>query len=696
MYPHGKVTLLLCFLLGVPLIGQSFRYSVYLGGTPSHIVVDAKGYVLAAGWTGADLFVARLDPHGNIVYRVTIKDDSAIFYGVASDAAGNAYVTGTTVTGAFPILNALQPNPPDKGSDQSFVAKLDPSGAMQWATYIGGKGGAWVRAIATDAAGNVYITGQTTAPDFPVTPGAFQSTGGGSPSQNGGRPASAFVAKLTTAGDRLIYATYLGGRTTTGCSGPGPCIGRIERGTALAVDLLGNAYVAGLSNAIDFPITAGAFQKDCHCANESLSPFVAKLNGSGTALLYSTFLGGNAGGPYVSDSIGGIVVDEAGAAYATGQTDDSSFPVTPDAFQNHFTGSSSSFVTKLNPSGTGLEYSTYWGGSVSSIAVDSQGNAWLGGGTDSADYPDTVGVFKQGGAFVTELNAQGKALLFSLRLPGGVGGALALDSKGGAYLGGPYLSHLDLLVDSDPSIVEVITAAYSNVAMKSPVAQSISPGELVSILGFRIGPAAPATAQLDGDGRFATALASVRVFFDELAAPLLYVQGNQINAVTPFGIAGRPNVKIHVELNGVPSPAIDVPVADTEPEIFVNMDFWAAALNEDGTLNTAVNPAKPGSIVVCYATGVGVTAPPSLDGQPSIQSYPKPLAPLVPSWDGGQPAEVLYLGAAPGMIAGVFQINVRLLPEYAPPGRGYRLLFLRVGNSFTAGVAVHVMGPPLP
>ena len=245
-----------------------------------------------------------------------------------------------------------------------------------------------------------------------------------------------FITKLNATGTALIYSTYLGGTSQ-------------DQATAIAVDSSGNAYVTGLTESSDFPITPGAFQTSYSTSEDSA--FVTKLNATGTTLIYSTFLGGN-----FSDSGRGIALDSSGYAYVVGVAASPNFPTTPGAFQTTLGGTSSGFITKLNPTGSTLVYSTYLGGSNSAdsnspdqaaigIAVDSTGNAHVAGNTRCTDFPTTAGAFQttygggDGDAFVTELNASGSALIYSTFLGGTAvddGFAIALDSADDTYVVG--------------------------------------------------------------------------------------------------------------------------------------------------------------------------------------------------------------------------------------------------------------------
>ncbi|HEV8306236.1 MAG TPA: SBBP repeat-containing protein, partial [Methylomirabilota bacterium] len=245
--------------------------------------------------------------------------------------------------------------------DSRHPLVIDP--VLIYSTFLGGSGADEGFGIAVDAAGSAYVTGWTASASFPTTAGALDTT------FNGGS-ADAFVTKLNSTGSALVYSTYLGG------SGE-------DKSQAIAVDAAGNAYVTGWTDSSDFPTTAGAFQTALGGGRDA---FVAKLNPSGSGLVYSTYLGGSGNESNV-DFSPGIALDAAGNAYVTGGTSSSNFPTTAGAFQTSLGGSFDAFVTKLNPTGTALVYSTYLGGSGDDqghgIQVDASGHAYVTGYTGS-------------------------------------------------------------------------------------------------------------------------------------------------------------------------------------------------------------------------------------------------------------------------------------------------------------------------
>jgi Beta-propeller repeat len=322
---------------------------------------------------------------------------------------------------------------------------IDPG--LDYSTFLGGTSHEDGAAIAVDASGNAYVTGFTQSPNFPTTPGAFDRTGAA------GNNRDAFVSKLNATGTALVYSTRLGGADNDPPSG-------------VAVDAGGNALIGGSTRSADFPTTPGAFDTTHNggAFDELFDLFVTKLNATGSALVYSTFLGGSK-----SDFTAGFAVDAARNAYVVGSTLSPDLPTTPGAFDSAFAGSEG-FVAKLNATGSGLVYSTFLGeAGASAVAPDTDGNAWLAGGTGSpsaATTPDASDRQFNGGpsdAYVAKLNATGSALLFATFLGGSESegaGDVALDSAGDVYVTGQTISAdfpttpgaFDRVFNGDPSI----------------------------------------------------------------------------------------------------------------------------------------------------------------------------------------------------------------------------------------------------
>ena len=435
------------------IIDPGVEYSTFLGGssyeTAAGIQVDANGNAYVVGTTqspnfpttpgafrrtGAvsnslEVFVSKLNPAGTALVYSTFIGGSNFDWGrgIAIDAAGNAYVTGQTKSSNFPTTGGAFDRTfnvdtcPRCGIDQydAFVLKLNAAGSgLVYSTFLGGFNLDDGMAIALDGTGSAYVAGETEASNFPTTAGAFDRTINGA--------FDTFVTKLNATGSALVYSTYLGGAA-------------VEFPSRVSVDASRNLVIAGSTSSGNFPTTAGAFDTT---ANGAFDVFVTKLNAAGSALVYSTFLGGAD-----FDSGGGLDLDAAGNAYVSGGTGSFDFPTTPGAFDTLADGSEA-FVTKLNPAGSALVYSTLLGGTASdgasAVTVDGAGNAWVTGGTSSADFPVIVGAADSthngmSDVFVSELNADGTTLLYSTFLGGNQsenGNDLALDASGGVYVTG--------------------------------------------------------------------------------------------------------------------------------------------------------------------------------------------------------------------------------------------------------------------
>ena len=399
--------------------------NIYLTGTTDSTSFPTASPIQAAigGGSGNDAFVTKLNAAGSALIYSTYLGGSAFERGrdIAVDASGNAYVVGRTFSTDFPTASPFQAAL--GGTQDAFVTKLNAAGsALVYSTYLGGSASETGFEIALDSSGNAYITGSTSSTDF-LTASPIQAASGGG--------TDAFVTKLNAAGSALVYSTYLGGSGS-------------DSGRGIAVDASGNAYVAGRTPSTDFP-TASPIQAALGGTGGLLDAFVTKFNAAGSALVYSTYLGGSA-----ADFAKGIAIDTSGNAYVTGETDGSTDFPTASPIQSTFGGGCcDGFVTKLNVGGSALVYSTYLGGSNIddgvSIAVDASGNAYVAGRTGSTDFPtaDPVQAALGGGSgsdvFVTKFNPTGSAFVYSTYHGGSstdqVEG-IAVDASGNAYVTG--------------------------------------------------------------------------------------------------------------------------------------------------------------------------------------------------------------------------------------------------------------------
>ncbi|MBY0526219.1 MAG: SBBP repeat-containing protein [Gemmataceae bacterium] len=428
------------------VIDPTLSYSTYLGGSGSDIAygiaVDGSGNVYVSGTTAstnfptqgayqtdqanADLFVTKLNSTGTALLYSTYVGGSGqenATSGIAVDSSGNAYVGSWTSSSNFPTVN-----PYSSGSiyGGGVLFRLNSSGnSLSYSTYFDGA----IEGIAIDGSGHAYVTGVIGPYGMP-TLSAYQSTFGGGLND-------AFVAKFDTTASgtaSLSFSTYFGGSGS-------------DVGHAIALDSSGNAYITGETTSTDLP-TQSAFQS---ANGGQTDAFVAKLSSSGSSLIYSTYLGGSSTLGYPVDIGEAIAVDSSGYAYVAGMTLSSNFP-TANAIQGSSWSGSKGFVTKLNTSGSGLEYSTYLGGTndineAHGIAVDSSGNAFVTGLSRATDFPTVAAVQSAGGgsfdAFLTKINPAGTAYVVSTFLGGSGddrGHALAVDSSGAVYIAGETAS----------------------------------------------------------------------------------------------------------------------------------------------------------------------------------------------------------------------------------------------------------------
>ena len=664
-YDHRKE-----LVIDPPLI-----YSTYLGGSGLDytyaIAVDSIGNTYVTGGAGStnfpttaplqsalqgaeDVFVTKISPNGSAKLYSTYlggggPDEGR---GIAVDVQGNAYITGSAGSIDFPTKNAIQDTP--GGSGDAFVAKLNATGsALVFSTYLGANAIDFGSAIALDTAGNAYVTGSTFSANFP-TKNAFQSVKGAQE--------DAFVAKINAAGTAWVYATYLGGNN-------------LDQGNAIAVDAAGSAYITGYTQSTDFPLASPLRSSNA----SSVDAFASKLNPAGSALVYSTYLGGSA-----TDYGTAIAVDASGSAYVTGIVTSDDFPLAnpiDNTLGSHAVDDA--FVTKFSPSGT-LDYSTYLGGGGAddpyALAVYQSGNVYITGRTNSSDFPLNNAIQATRFAFdmfVTEINAAGSARLFSTFI-GGTGSesgrGIAVDKLGNIHVAGegtstdfPVVKPLQgtngggagsqdglvlLLGDAVPSSGPVITTVSDNLVEGGAVV----PGGWFYVKGSDLAD----VQRIWGSGDFTdpntlpTNLNGVEVWVNGAPVPVYFISPGQVNAQAPSNISGTMTVQVF--RLGLGSNIVTVPVAQLQPSIYfyqVNSKNYAAALFQDYSLmgDPAIVPgthkARPGDIIQLYASGLG----PAPSG--TVLSSPVPIT-GVGVTSGTTDAQVL---AAALVAPGQFQVN---------------------------------------
>jgi uncharacterized protein (TIGR03437 family) len=675
------MVLLGCLALSVDAATQPLiDYVTYLGGSYAEstagIAVDSTGAAYVAGTTNSPdfpvtstnlgtpstnncAFVTKFNPTGTAIdFSVCLANTQATAF--ALDTAGNIYL-------------GIAGNPNPYGVSYKVV-KLDPTAQnVLYSTFTG----AAAESLAVDEAGDAYVAGAA-LPGLATTAGAYQqqSAAGQCPGYLSAPPgpcSNAFVTKLSPSGS-IAWSTYLGG------SGP-------DDAHAIAIDSAGNVWVAGSTVSPDFPITANAVSRTFG-GEIDLGPFrfgdafVAKFDPTGSHLLYSTYLGGSG-----ADAAFGIAVDSTGAVYVAGGTGSPNFPTTSGALQTTYTGYNPNqppspgpdgFVTKLDMSGD-LIYSTLTGATITPIAVDASGQAYVNayvngpGATSSASTLPTCATPPN--AAIQVINAAGSAVVATSPIPGAY---LALDGKGGLYSAGQALTlvffstphayqtqygggnsdafaaKVDFSQPPGPLLASVLNAASLLPGYAPPLViptGAVAPGEIVTLFGSGFGPAKP------------------EVNFAQYPAPVLYSSNCQINAVVPFEVASGEPTFVTVQAGGQTLGPVKLPVAVAVPSIFTTNNSGsgqAAALNQDGSVNSPFNPAAPGSIISVYMTGLGALNPPIVDGSlgPLTPPFPMPVL-SVSALIGAEVAPILFAGQAPGLIAGATQLNIEI-PQNVP------------------------------
>jgi len=642
--------------------GRTMIFTTHIGGASTDtgfgIALDNSGNIYLTGLTFSDdyphtvnlspntilpdsvCFVTELSPSGNkIIYSTLIggsKGDGCS--GIGVDATGSAVVVGGTASPDFPVVNAtqktLKSSPASHYTADAIIAKLSPDGSkLTYSTYLGGVSPDFATAVAVDAAGNAYVTGFTLSQDFPVTSGAFQTTYGGAGGQLSSLVYSgdAFVTKMSPSG-ALMYSTFLGGSQD-------------DVAAAIAVDSQGNAYVAGATLSKNFP-TQQPFQAafkgsggDSRLAGGD--GFVAELNANGSALLFSSYLGGS-----LDDRIAALALDSLGNIWVAGHTMSKDFPVTADAPQAANAGDDGSganllrlgdaFLVEIGTSRK-IVFGTYLGGSstdwAGGVAVDGSGGVIIAGGTTSKNFPSSSGAF------------QAKYAGADLGIPTG-------DAFIARYGG---------------SVSAVSIAGVSNAA--SFASGAIAPGEAILIAGTNFGPATLAGAVLAANGRLATQVAGAQYQFDGVPAPIVYTSSSYSSVIVPYAVAGKTTTQLTATFNGATSPPITLSVVASAPGIFsadVSGHGQAAAYNSDLTVNSAQNPADRGKQMVLYLTGEGQTNPAGVDGQITAAVI-QPVQSVSVTFGNIPATDYKFIGEVPGVTAGVLQINVTV-PDGVPSG----------------------------
>jgi uncharacterized protein (TIGR03437 family) len=595
--------------------------------------------------------------------------------GLAADSVGDLYVTGYLPSNASDICGYGFFGVPIL-CNHAFVAKLDPSGTyVVYNTVLAGTSEDRGASITVDTGGNVYVLGTTFSANFPVTSNAAQSKYGGPSignpnSYTSGPGGDLFIARLDPSG-KLVYATFLGGPDD-------------ETAGRIRVDASGNAYVSGASGP-QFPVTPGAYLGSA----ASSAGIVAKINQTGTKVIWATYVeGGSNGGVahididgsnHVYAAIGSSVTklgaDGTSAIYvsSSGKPDDFVTDLAVDAQSAAWivgqAGAGGGFLRELSPDGSGTMFSTslaLTAETTASIAVDAVGGVYMAGvasqiaPTQNAVMPTyCTGVLP---GFVEALSPAGGVIYssyFSTSSRATGFPSLAIGKPGQIYTSdGQFLTKTDLNAQPGPNLACSVNGA-------SFLVGSAAPGQIISLFGANLGPSDGDGLQLEPNGSVTTTLAGTRVLFNGAPAPLLYVSSTQINTVVPFGVQPGTGVQVAIEIGGQAFSILPLAIAGVAPGIFtLNPAGQAAVLNQDGTVNSPQNPAGRGSTISIFATGFGPFNPPLIDAE--IAPVPASMLTVpVQVYFGGMPGTIVFAGSAPGLIAGVVQINVQAPSSFA-------------------------------
>ncbi len=615
--------------------------------TVSSIANDSVGNTYLAGnrelgglANSSDLFVAKLDPAGSLVFTRTFTGDG---YGrevsIALDLIGNIFVAGTSNSGNLPVVKALQTQYNSSGS--GFVIKLTNDGsAILYATYFGGKLGATsILSVATDLHGNLYLTGITDAADFPHTSGMPFG-----PTPLGAGISGGFLSCISATGDQILYSGVLTG-------GPIPVTsGKLDRttGVGVSVDAAGNAYFTGNIGFSNLPTTPGVLGPAGPTVG--YTGYLAKVDSARGTVAYLT---------YLPSLVNAMTVNPAGEVYFAG---------IPSGGIN---APPMSILAKVNASAGALVWTNNFDGAsgiVRALAVAPGGAVWAAGEGDSSAFPNKNG-WTTGPQFVAGVDPASGTSIYSARYPFFTAGrSIAVDSTGIVHFAGEagFVSAFSPVAALPQAIFSFSNALGGNAISR------VAPGEVISIYGPGIGPAIPSSA-IPVNGYYSTTLSGLQVAINGVNMPLLYVSANQINAVVPMGITSRAGATVHIVNGTTPGPDYPVWIVDSDPEAF------PIVFNQDRTVNSADNPALPGSIVTFYGTGWQSKFAPLTDGQ--VATMAQNVCFGCETSPGG---EVLYGGPTPGTVAGVTQFNVRV--STLPSG------FLKSVTDYFADISVTASG----
>jgi uncharacterized protein (TIGR03437 family) len=666
------------------------------GDSATLLALDAQGdaYVAEQVVDPAGIIwiqVSKMNPAGQPVasYRLGPRGSAGGYQDSASaiviDSEGSVIVVGRGNAVDFPTAYVYGPA---TTGGVAFAVKLDSNlTGITSAAVIGGSQStgtpeSWASAVGIDAAGNIYVGGQTDTVDFPTTAGAYQQT---APKEQ----INAFLVEFAPGLNKIVFATYYDFAITSQAADSEDSFGF----SSLAVDAAGD--IVGLCD-YSYGYPEGSYVGPIPDAAATAT--VVKFAPGGASVVWADTLAGL--GEY-SESATSLALSSGDVVVVGGGT--ASSP--PAGALQSCAGGAGGFVAKLAGASGALDFFTNFGCAsrgVYSVAVDSSNTIWITGQADSSSLPAAPVSSGSGSSYVAALAADGSSVEAWYAAGGMFGQALASAPAGPAVLGTAGFLMLSN-ASGGPSLLGVANAAGS------AASAIIAPAELVSFYGTTLGPAMPLTAQVV-NGVVESSLGGYQLLFGGVAAPLLYMGPDQINAVVPIEVSGTYSVSLTLVTPSGTFPLGDLSTRPSEPEIFHNLvSGYAAAINQDGTFNSPTHPAGAGEIVSIWASGIGgpLCGDCLTDGDiiPAVGAGAFAALPVsvIATYqfagdgpDGVRSLEVDYAGASPGQVFGLWQVNFRLpqpLPYgFGPPEAEYPSLDvqLQVDTAISAPVPIYV------